>query len=75
MEYRDLTFEQTEKGFKLVKHNKADGQDDIDRDVKIKVYGEISYPLFMTFHTSFKEGIFLGQLKFLLCLKVATLKK
>ena len=58
MEYRDLTFEQTEKGFKLVKHNKADGQDDIDRDVKIKVYGEISYPLFMIFTLHLKRAFF-----------------
>ena len=29
----------------------------------IKVYDEINYPLFMIFHSSFNDGIFLKQLK------------
>ena len=63
MEYKDLTFEEFEKAFKSVKHNKAAGHDDIDSNVIIKVYDEISYPLFMIFHSSFNEGIFPEQLK------------
>ena len=63
MEYRNLTFEEFEKAFKSVKHNKAAGHDDIDSNVIIKVYDEISYPLFMIFHSSFNEGIFPEQLK------------
>ena len=54
MEHKDLTFEEFEKAFKSVKHNKAAGHDDIDSNVIIKVYDEISYPLFMIFHSSFK---------------------
>ena len=63
MEHKDLTFEEFEKAFKSVKHNKAAGHDDIDSNVIIKVYDEISYPLFMIFYSSFNEGIFLEQLK------------
>ena len=63
MEYRDLTFKEFEKAFKSVKRNKAAGHDDIDSNVIIKVYDEISYPLFMIFHSSFNEGIFPEQLK------------
>ena len=61
---KDLTFEEFEKASKSVKHNKTAGHDDIDNKVIIKVYDEISYPLFMIFHSSFNEGIFLEQLKF-----------
>ena len=63
MEYKDLTFEKYEKHFKSVKHNKAAGHDDTDSNVIIKVYDEISYPLFMIFHSSFNEGIFPDKLK------------
>ena len=63
MEYKDLTFEEFEKVFKSVKHNKAAGHDDTDRNVIIKVYDEISYPLFLIFRSSFNEGIFPEQLK------------
>ena len=63
MEYKDLTFEEFEKAFNSVKHNKAAGHDDIDSNVKIKIYDEISYPLFMIFHNSLNEGIFPEQLK------------
>ena len=63
MEYKDLTFEKFEKTFKSVKHNKAAGHDDIDSNVIMKVYDEISYPLFRIFHSSFNEGIFPEQLK------------
>ena len=63
MEYKDLTFKEVEKAFKSVKHNKVAGHDDIDSNVIIKVYDEISYPLFMIFYSSFNEGIFLEQLK------------
>ena len=63
MKYRDLTFEEFEKNFKSVKYNKAAGHDDIDTNAIIKVYDEISYPIFMIFHSSFSEGIFPGQLK------------
>ena len=63
MEHKDLTFEESEKSFKSIKHNKAAGHDDIDSNVIIKVYDEISYPLFMIFHSSFNEGIFPEQLK------------
>ena len=63
IEHKDLTFEQFEKAFKSVKHNKAAGHDDIDSNVIIKVYNEISYPLFMIFHSLFPEGIFPEQLK------------
>ena len=58
MEYKDLTFEEFEKAFKSVKHNKAAGHDDIDSNVIIKVFDEFSDPLFMIFHSSFNEGIF-----------------
>ena len=61
MEYKDLTFEEFEKAFKSVKHNKAAGHDDIDSNVIIKVYDEISYPLFMICHSSF--NIFPEKLK------------
>ena len=63
MEHKDLTFEEFENAFKSAKHNKAAGHDDIDSNVIIKVYDEISYPLFMIFHSSFNEGIFPEQLK------------
>ena len=63
IEHKDLTFQQFEKAFKSAKHNKAAGHDDIDSNVIIKVYDEISYPLFMIFHSSFNEGIFPEQLK------------
>ena len=56
MEYRDLTFEEFEKAFKSVERHKAAVQDDIDSNVIIKFYDEISYPLFMIFHSSFNEG-------------------
>ena len=62
-EHKDLTFKEFEKAFKSVKHNKAAGHEDIDSNVIIKVYDEISYPLFMLFHSSFNEGIFPEQLK------------
>ena len=64
MEYKELTFEEFEKAFKSVQHNKAAGHDDIDSNVIIKVYDEISFPLFMIFHSSFNEDIFPEQLKF-----------
>ena len=63
MEYRDLTFEEFEKAFKSVERHKAAVQDDIDSNVIIKFYDEISYPLFMIFHSSFNEGIFPEHLK------------
>ena len=63
MEHKDLTFEEFEKTFKSIKHNKAAGNDYIDGNVIIKAYDEISYPLFMIFHTSFNKGIFPEQLK------------
>ena len=63
MEHKDLTFEEFEKAFKSVKHNKAAGHDDIDSNVIIKVYDEISYPLFVIFDSSFNKGIFPEQLK------------
>ena len=62
MEYRNLTFQIFEKAFKLVKHNKAAGHDDIVSNVIIKVYDEISYQSFMIFNT-FNEDIFLEQVK------------
>ena len=40
------------------------GHNDIDSNVIIKVYDEISYPLFMIFHSSFNDYIFAEQLKF-----------
>ena len=61
MEYKDLTSEEFEKAFKSVKHSKAAGHNDIDSHVITKVYAEISYPLFMIFHSSFNEGIFPEQ--------------
>ena len=63
MEQKNLTFEELEKVFKSAKHNKDAGHDDIDSNIMIKVYDEISYPLFMIFHSSFNEGIFPEQLK------------
>ena len=50
MEHKDLTFEEFEKS---VKHKNAVGLDDIDSSVIIKVCDEISYPLFMIFHSPF----------------------
>ena len=44
MEYRDLTFEEFEKAFKSVKRSEGAEHDDIDSNVMIKVYDEISYP-------------------------------
>ena len=58
MKYRDLTFEEFEKASRSIKRNKAARHDDIDSNVIIKVYDEISYPLFMIFHSSFNEDIF-----------------
>ena len=55
IEHKDLTFEEFEKS---VKHKKAVGLDDIDSSVIIKVYDEISYPLFMIFHSSFNRAFF-----------------
>ena len=52
MEYRDLTFEEFQKAFKLVKCNKAARHDDIDSNVIIKIYDEISYPLVRAFFKS-----------------------
>ena len=63
MEYRKLTFEEFEKALKSVKRNKAAVRDDIDSNIIIRIYDEISYPLFMVFHSSFNEGIFPEQLK------------
>ena len=63
MEYRHLTLEEFEKTYKSVNSNKAAEYDDIDSNVIIKVYDEISYPLFMIFHSPFSEGIFPEQLK------------
>ena len=63
MEHKDLTFEEFEKDFKSVKHNKAATHDDIDSNVIIKAYYEISYPLFMIFHGPFNVDIFPEQLK------------
>ena len=60
---RTLLLRTLQKAFKSVKHNKAAGHDDTDSNVIIKVYDEISYPLFMIFYSSFNEGIFLEQLK------------
>ena len=60
MKYRDLTFERIEKS--LI-HNKDAGHDDIDSNVIIKVYHEISYPLFMIFYSLFNKGIFPELLK------------
>ena len=58
MEHKVLPFEEFEKAFKSAKHNKAPGHNDTDSNVIIKVYDEISCPLFMIFHSSFNEGIF-----------------
>ena len=63
MDHKDLTFEEFEKAYKSVTHNNAAGHDKIDSNVIIKLYDEISYPLFMIFHSSFKERIFPEQLK------------
>ena len=63
MEYKNLTFEEFEKVFKPVKQSKTAGHDDINSNVIIKAYDEISYLLFMIFHCSFNEGIFPEQLK------------
>ena len=63
MEHKNLTFEELEKAFKSVKHDKAARHNNIDCNVIIKVYDEISYPLFMIFHSSFNEDIFPEQLK------------
>ena len=63
MGYKDLTFEEFEKAFKPVKHNKAAEHDDINSNIIIKVYDKISYPLFIIFVSSFNEGIFPEQLK------------
>ena len=58
MDFRDLTFEEFEKASKSVKHSKAAGYENIDSNVMINVFDEISYPLFMIFHSSFSKGIF-----------------
>ena len=44
--------------FKSVKCSKAAEHDDIDSNVIIQVYDEISYPLFIIFYSSLNEGIF-----------------
>ena len=51
------------KKIKSVKYNKAAVYDDIDSNVIIKVYDEITYPIFMIFHSSFSEDFFPEQLK------------
>ena len=63
MEYKYLTFEEFEKAFKSVKHDKAARHDDIDSNIIIKVFDETIYPLFMIFLFSFNEGIFPEPLK------------
>ena len=63
MKYMDLTLEKFEKAFKSLKRNKTAEHDNIDSNVIIKVYDEISYPLFMIFNSSFNEGIFPEPLK------------
>ena len=63
MEHKDLTFEEFKKAFNSVKHNKAAGHEDTESNVIIKVHDEISYPLFIIFHSSFNEGIFPEELK------------
>ena len=63
MKHKDLTFEEFEKAFKSVWHNKSAGHDEIDSNIIIKVYDEISYPLSMIFHSLFNEGIFPEQIK------------
>ena len=78
MEYKYLTFEEFEKAFKSVKHDKAARHDDIDSNIIIKVFDETIYPLFMIFHSSFNEGIFpepLKVVKFSPIFKVGKLKK
>ena len=78
MEYKDLNFEEFEKVFQSVKHNKAARHGVTDSNVIIKVYDEISYPLFMIFHSSFNDGIFPEQLKvakFSPIFKVVNMKK
>ena len=61
--YREQTFEEFEKIFKSLKPNKAVGQHDFDNNVIIKVNGDVSWPLFMIFHSSFSEDIFQVHLK------------
>ena len=73
MEYKDLNFEEFEKVFQSVKHNKAARHGFTDSNVIIKVYGEISYPLFMIFHSSFNDGI--NFAKFSPIFKVVNMKK
>ena len=51
------------KKLKFIKCNTAVGRDVVDSNVMIKVYDEITYPLFMIFHSSVSEGIFPEQLK------------
>ena len=63
MEHKDLTFEEFKKAFSSVKHNKGTGHGDTESNVIIKVHDEISYPLFIIFHSSFNEGIFPEELK------------
>ena len=63
MEYRNLTFEETEKHFNSTKRNNAAGYDDIDSNVILKTYDKVSYPLFMIFNSSINEDIFPKQLK------------
>ena len=63
MEQKEFNFEEFERAFKSVKHNKAAGHEDIDSNDIIKAYHEICYPLFMTFHSSFNKDIFPEQLK------------
>ena len=57
------TSEEFQKKFKSVKYNKAAGYDDIDSNVIIKVYDEITYPILMIFHSSFSEDFSPEQLK------------
>ena len=49
--------------FKSTKRNKAAGYADIDGNVIIRVYNEISYQLFMILLRPFNAGIFSEQLK------------
>ena len=78
MEYGDLAFKEFEKTLESVKHNKAAERDDIDSNVIIRIYDEISDPFFMIFHRSLSQGIFPKQRKVSnvsLTLKLTTLKK
>ncbi|XP_065639614.1 uncharacterized protein LOC136072343 [Hydra vulgaris] len=59
----ELTFEEFECAFKMLKPNKSAGADDINVNIVIKSYEIIKNVFFKIFSCSIRQGIFPNQLK------------